>query len=284
MMAVGSRRDHRLDMVIVGAAPTSTGTVFENCTDAYHRGYAEILRGTPGYAAKLDQNNDGVACEDPPGGTTAGQRAGSSGASVAGSQSAFTGSSNTFPLTVVGAAMLMLGLIAAGGGRGDSGTRRPRRTRGSPSRRPPDAGSDLADSDVRAVRDGQARRSFGAVRLGFECAETGEESCGGARMGVDRTSGKGKVLATVKRCSGVLHRFIYRLSNGRVGGKVAGAPVLLLTTTGRSSHKPRTVPLIYWEPTTPTSCRRATLATGCPRGTATFRPTAMSQWKSGGTR
>lgn len=30
-------------------------------------------------------------------------------------------------------------------------------------------------------------------------------------------------------------------------GKTAGAPVLLLTVTGRRSGKRRTVPLIYWE-------------------------------------
>ena len=36
----------------------------------------------------------------------------------------------------------------------------------------------------------------------------------------------------------------YRLSDGRVAGHVpSGAPICLLTTTGRSSGKPRTVPV-----------------------------------------
>jgi deazaflavin-dependent oxidoreductase (nitroreductase family) len=44
-----------------------------------------------------------------------------------------------------------------------------------------------------------------------------------------------------------LHRSLYRLTGGRVGGKVAGLPVLLLTTTGRKTGTQRTVPLGYFE-------------------------------------
>ncbi len=43
------------------------------------------------------------------------------------------------------------------------------------------------------------------------------------------------------------HRGLYRLSRGRVLGRVAGMPVLLLTTTGRRSGRPRTTPLTYFE-------------------------------------
>jgi F420H(2)-dependent quinone reductase len=39
--------------------------------------------------------------------------------------------------------------------------------------------------------------------------------------------------------------FLYRSTGGFIGGKVQGLPVLLLTTTGRKSGKPRTVPLGY---------------------------------------
>ncbi|MBA3842331.1 MAG: nitroreductase family deazaflavin-dependent oxidoreductase [Actinobacteria bacterium] len=43
-----------------------------------------------------------------------------------------------------------------------------------------------------------------------------------------------------------LHLGLQRLSGGRLGGRVAGMPVLLLTTTGRRSGKPRTTPLTFF--------------------------------------
>ena len=40
--------------------------------------------------------------------------------------------------------------------------------------------------------------------------------------------------------------FVYKKTNGRVGGKLPkGAPVALLTTTGRKSGEPRVSPLLY---------------------------------------
>jgi deazaflavin-dependent oxidoreductase (nitroreductase family) len=42
-----------------------------------------------------------------------------------------------------------------------------------------------------------------------------------------------------------LHPRIYRWSGGRIGGRVLGLPVLLLTTTGRRTSKPRTIALTY---------------------------------------
>ncbi len=44
-----------------------------------------------------------------------------------------------------------------------------------------------------------------------------------------------------------LHGGAYRATAGRVGGRVLGMPVLMLTTTGRRSGRPRTVPLTYFE-------------------------------------
>jgi deazaflavin-dependent oxidoreductase (nitroreductase family) len=41
------------------------------------------------------------------------------------------------------------------------------------------------------------------------------------------------------------HRGLYRLTGGGIGGKMMGAPVLLLTTRGRKSGKERTTPLLY---------------------------------------
>ena len=42
-----------------------------------------------------------------------------------------------------------------------------------------------------------------------------------------------------------IHARVYRMSNGRILDRIVGMPVLLLTTTGRESGKPRTVPLTY---------------------------------------
>jgi F420H(2)-dependent quinone reductase len=47
------------------------------------------------------------------------------------------------------------------------------------------------------------------------------------------------------RILGMLHRRVYRLTGGRIGGRIVGMPVLLLTTTGRKSGRPRTQPLTY---------------------------------------
>src|SRR3954451_13471238 len=44
---------------------------------------------------------------------------------------------------------------------------------------------------------------------------------------------------------GKLNKPVYRLTGGRVGGRVGKAPVLLLTTTGRKSGQPRTAPVVY---------------------------------------
>ena len=44
-----------------------------------------------------------------------------------------------------------------------------------------------------------------------------------------------------------LHREIYSATGGRLGHHVAGMPVLLLTTVGRRSGRPHTVPLTYFE-------------------------------------
>jgi deazaflavin-dependent oxidoreductase (nitroreductase family) len=51
--------------------------------------------------------------------------------------------------------------------------------------------------------------------------------------------------ATGLRWTGELNVPLYRLSGGRIGGKVGRAPVLLLTTTGRRSGEPRTAPIVY---------------------------------------
>jgi deazaflavin-dependent oxidoreductase (nitroreductase family) len=42
-----------------------------------------------------------------------------------------------------------------------------------------------------------------------------------------------------------LHGFLYRVSGGRVGARVVGLPVLMLTTKGRKTGEPRTCVLTY---------------------------------------
>lgn len=42
-----------------------------------------------------------------------------------------------------------------------------------------------------------------------------------------------------------VHRGLYRLTGGSVGARLGGRPMLLLTTTGRKSGKPRMKPLQY---------------------------------------
>ena len=50
--------------------------------------------------------------------------------------------------------------------------------------------------------------------------------------------------ATVKRWSAV-HRVLYHLTGGQVGRRLVDNDMLLLTTTGRTSGRRHTVPLLY---------------------------------------
>jgi F420H(2)-dependent quinone reductase len=47
------------------------------------------------------------------------------------------------------------------------------------------------------------------------------------------------------RAMGKLNVPVYRLTRGRLMGKIGRAPVLLLTSTGRRSGAPRTAPVLY---------------------------------------
>ena len=44
-----------------------------------------------------------------------------------------------------------------------------------------------------------------------------------------------------------LHRLLFRLSNGRLLGRLEGHGILILVTRGRKSGKPRSSPLMYFQ-------------------------------------
>ena len=44
-----------------------------------------------------------------------------------------------------------------------------------------------------------------------------------------------------------LGTYLYKISNGKIGGRISGLQVLLLTTTGRKTGKKRTTPLGYFK-------------------------------------
>ena len=50
---------------------------------------------------------------------------------------------------------------------------------------------------------------------------------------------------TLVRMATATHEFWYRMSGGVIGGRIMGAPCLILTTTGRKSGAKRTTPLMF---------------------------------------
>jgi deazaflavin-dependent oxidoreductase (nitroreductase family) len=62
------------------------------------------------------------------------------------------------------------------------------------------------------------------------------------------TPGQEKFGNVVMKIMSALTTLAYRATGGKIGGKfLRGAPVILVTTTGCKSGKPRTAPLIYLE-------------------------------------
>jgi deazaflavin-dependent oxidoreductase (nitroreductase family) len=51
------------------------------------------------------------------------------------------------------------------------------------------------------------------------------------------------VVRLTTRYLGALHRVVYSASGGRIGSRIWGLDIVLLTTTGRRSGRARTVPL-----------------------------------------
>ncbi|MCL7426896.1 excalibur calcium-binding domain-containing protein [Streptomyces sp. YS415] len=53
--------------VTAGAAQAHEGThPFENCSEAYANGYANIAEGDEHYGSHLDRDADGIGCDQPP--------------------------------------------------------------------------------------------------------------------------------------------------------------------------------------------------------------------------
>ena len=48
---------------LLGAGAANADVYYKNCTEARAAGVTPIYRGSPGYAPRLDRDNDGIACE-----------------------------------------------------------------------------------------------------------------------------------------------------------------------------------------------------------------------------
>jgi deazaflavin-dependent oxidoreductase (nitroreductase family) len=59
------------------------------------------------------------------------------------------------------------------------------------------------------------------------------------------SAGEAKAIQLFGRYFGGAQTWLYRKTGGKLGGTLVGAPVLLLTTTGRKTGKQRTAPLLY---------------------------------------
>lgn len=55
------------------------------------------------------------------------------------------------------------------------------------------------------------------------------------------------VIAGAQKWATKLHSAAFRATDGRIGGRMLGSPVLLLVTKGRKSGRERTTPLLYLE-------------------------------------
>ena len=55
----------------------------------------------------------------------------------------------------------------------------------------------------------------------------------------------GLAIVTAQKWATRLHASLFRATGGRVGGRIADSPVLLLNVVGRKTGRQRTIPLLY---------------------------------------
>jgi deazaflavin-dependent oxidoreductase (nitroreductase family) len=53
-------------------------------------------------------------------------------------------------------------------------------------------------------------------------------------------------MKSLWKLANAIHLGLYRLTSGRIGGRMGDGTILLLTTTGRKTGKARTVPVLYF--------------------------------------
>ena len=88
---------------------------FENCDAAYDAGRSNIPQGDPDYAKKLDRDNDGIACDNPPAGfkPAPATNTGTKTETGAGTGDNLPRTGSGMEAGVAGGGLLVLGLIAA---------------------------------------------------------------------------------------------------------------------------------------------------------------------------
>lgn len=55
------------------------------------------------------------------------------------------------------------------------------------------------------------------------------------------------IVRNAMKAAGAVHIALYRSSKGRIGGRVKGLPIMLITVAGRTSGIKRTTPVVYIE-------------------------------------
>ena len=83
---------------------------------------------------------------------------------------------------------------------------------------------------------------------------------------IDLTSTLGRAMPPVWKRFGAAHKSLYLASGGRIGDRLLGIPMLLLSTRGRKTGLVRTMPLAYLpDPETPDTCVIVASNGGSPR-------------------